>query len=56
MEIRLQDILTYIINDKIVGSTHKAAKIVFEGVVNIAEAKINKEEECITIVPTGDKE
>jgi hypothetical protein len=55
IEIRLQDILTHIINDKIVGGTHKVAKIVFEGAVNIADAKnINKEEEDITVVHMGD--
>lgn len=56
MEIRLQDILTYIMNDKIVGSTHKVAKIVFEGVVNMAGNTniIKEKEENITIVPVGD--
>jgi hypothetical protein len=52
IEIRLQDILTYIINDKVVGSANRAAKIVFDNAINVK--KIIKEEEDITIVPTGD--
>ena len=52
IEMRLQDILTYIINDKIVGDTHKVAKRVFEDTTknnDIAEAN-----EDITVVPSGD--
>lgn len=54
IEIRLQDILTYIINDKIVGSAHKAAKMVFEGAINIAETKNISKDEYITVVSMGD--
>ena len=53
VEMRLQDILTYIINDKIVvGDVHKVAKRVFEDTIknnDIAEAN-----EDITVVPSGD--
>lgn len=52
IEMRLQDILTYIIDDKIVGNVHKVAKMVFEDTIknnDIAEAN-----EDITVVPTGD--
>ena len=30
IEMRLQDILTYIINDKIVGDTHEVAKMILK--------------------------
>lgn len=52
IEIRLQDIMTYIVNDKVVGDANKLAKRVFEDTIknnDIAEAN-----EDITIVPTGD--
>lgn len=55
IEMRLQDILAYIINDKIVGNAHKVAKMVFEDTIknnHIAEA--NKDNEDITVVPMGD--
>ena len=52
IEMRLQDILAYIIDDKIVGDAYKVAKRVFEDTIknnDIAEAN-----EDITVVPTGD--
>lgn len=49
IEMRLQDIMAYIVNDKIVGDVHKLAKRIFEDTIkndDIAEAN-----EDITVVP-----
>lgn len=52
IEIRLQDILTYIINDKTVGNAHKVAKRVFDD--NIKNNDIAEANEDITVVLKGD--
>lgn len=51
-EIRLQDILTYIINDKIAGNAHKVAKRVFDD--NIKNNDIAEANEDVTVVLKGD--
>lgn len=48
IEMRLQDILTYIINEKTVGDVNKVAKRIFEDTNN--DITVN---EGITIVSTG---
>lgn len=54
IEIRLQDILAYIINGKIIGSSHKMAETVFKEAVNIETKNIDKDKN-VTVVPKGDQ-
>lgn len=55
IEMRLQDIMAYIVNDKIVGDARKLAKRVFEDTTkNNDIAGANEANEDITVVPMGD--
>ena len=52
IEMRLQDILTYIINEKSVGDVNKVAKRIFEDTTK--DKYITEVNEDITAISTGD--